>query len=943
MKTKLSIIFLSAAVLMMSCVREEMPEAGTGSGLLCRIEDGIPATKTILKDDPGVRIASKWQSGDVVGIFGDNASNVQYRIVSSSISADGKTAEFKPQSSSSSGTLLAYSPYQEGVSRSGESIIVDFPGSQQYAVMGNLSGPDPAANILAGIGNATTGIAFRPVAAILKIGQAFEDAVTLTAVEFRDLEGRAVSGKMMITPGETLVSEISGSGQAISLSFGDGLALEAGQKTPLYMIVPARQYAKGFSLTFVTEDGSRSMKTIGAASGITLSAGTVYPVGDITRYSYLAGNSFELADGAVLVTPEKADLMKIIRRTTHELLDINGNAIPFPDGAGYYHGPALEMIVSKELNLKEGSYLIFEQDSDMLPSGGILKVMTNEPLGGGYYRVYAISEANVAAPYSKLEVGGEMYDAEGNLDEDKGENLDLAAYVTDIKDDEGKSVSFSVSPTGELLLSGESAERLLGVETKGSASPSFALPALSLNIKKPNLEAVFSAALTLNTRIAAGAVKGEFQYLYVTVNPVFNLGAEFKLKAELSETLNKHLFTLYCAPIPIAPGVMVTPEMDISGYVGIGGSLVFSTSMQYKYDLGTFGVSYNKGDGFTTRHIPPVPEKEDGLQMEVGGLTGTLSASGGFSLHPKFTIYGLIEVGVKASCGLVFGVDLNVNQNGLNPPKIYLQPAIEMYPFIASLGGYFTKDFKDLTVSVNLDPLWERYLWPKANVSLGFYGPIKKMYNSSFGYKTIADLESDKDVDVVQIMSPVLNRVWTRVVDAVFTHIDGMKYRVTSSLPTIGDWDVYVDYLGGGTLGTPAFETPWAPVWCTDGPFFRVPSTGMAVRARHRLAHISAGSKDIDVTDQIVGGVPDNEAFAYRFVLVDKFTGKEYDLGMKELGNRIDADYTYMVSWPRTPDGQDYFGPTKIVREEKFDNSVPLKPLSSMYEPDGYAYPPDFE
>jgi hypothetical protein len=941
MKTKLSIIFLSAAILMLSCVRENLPVTDSSTGLLCRIEGGVPATKTILKDDPGVRMVTKWQSDDAIGIFGDNASNTQYSIVASSISDDGKTAEFKPQASASSGTLLAYCPYQEGVTRSGASLIVSFPDNQRYDVSGNLSGPDPAANILAGIGNVETGISFRPVAAILKIGQAFDDAVTLAAVEFRDLEGKAVSGKMKITPGEAPAAEITGSGQVITLTFGDGLALEAGQKRPLYMIVPARQYEKGFSLTFVTEDGSRSVKTIGAAAGITLVAGTVYPVGDITRYNYLAGDSFKLKDGALLVTPEKADLMKIIKRSTHELLDASGNAIPLPDGVGYYHGPALELIVRQELNLREGNFLIFEQDSEMLPSGGILKVMTSESLGGGYCRVYAISEANVAAPYAKLELGGEMYDADGNLDESKGENLDLADYVTDIKDDEGKSVSFSMSPSGELLLSGESAERLLGVKTKGSASPSFALPALSLNIKKPNLEAVFSAALTLNTRIAAGAVQGEFQYLYVTVNPVFNLGADFKLKAELSETLTKHLFTLYCAPIPIAPGVMVTPEMDISGYVGIGGSLVFSTSLKYRYDMGTFGVSYNKGDGFTTRHMPPVPEKEDGLKMELGGLTGTLSASGGFSLHPKFTIYGLIEVGVKASCGLVFGVDFNVNQNGFNSPKVYLQPAIEMYPFIASLGGYFTKDFKDLTVSVNLDPLWERYLWPRLNVNLGFYGPIKNM--KSFGYKTLDDVGSATDRYIVKIMSPVLNGHFFRHVDAIFTHIDGMKYRVISPLPTIGDWDLYVEYLSGGTMGTPVVETPWAPVWCTDGPYFGVPSSGMAVKERYCLAHIAAGSKDTDITDMITGGIPDNEAFAYRLVLVNKFTGKEYDLDMNELGGRIDVPYTHMISWPKTPDGQDYFECKKIVREEDFDNSVPLKPISSMYEADGYAYPPVFD
>ena len=942
MKTKISLFFLTAALMAISCVREDMPVTDLGTGLLCRIDSGTPATKTVLKDDPGVRMVSKWQDDDAVGIFGDNASNSQYRIVSSSISADGKTAEFRPQSTALSGTLLAYSPYQDGVTRSGSSLIVEFPASQQYAVSGNLSGPDPAANILAGMGNGETGISFRPVAAILKIGQTFDEAVTLTGVEFRDLDGKAVSGKMKITPGNSPAAEITGSGQVITLSFGDGLALEAGEKRLLYMIVPARQYAKGFSLTFVTEDGSRSVKTVGAANGITLATGTVYPVGDITRYSYLAGDSFKLKDGAMLVTPEKADMMKIVRRTTHELLDVNGNAIHLSDGVGYYHGPALELIVREELNLEVGNYLIFEQDSDMLPAGGILKVMTAEALGGGYSKVYAISEANVAAPYSKLDVGGEMYDEDGNLDEDKGEILDLASYVTDIKDDEGKPVSFSMSPSGELLLSNESAAQLLGIETKGSVNPSFSLPALSLNIKKPNLEAVFSAALTLNTRIAAGVVLGEFQYLYITVNPVFNLSADFKLKAELSETVSKHLFTLYCAPIPIAPGVMVTPEMDISGYVGIGGSLVFSTSLKYRYDMGTFGVSYNKGDGFTTRHIPPVPAKEDGLQMEVGGLTGTLSASGGFSLHPKFTIYGLIEVGVKASCGLVFGVDFTINHSGFNSPKIYLQPAIEMYPFIASLGGYFTKDFKNLTVSVNLDPLWERYLWPRINLSHGFYGSVKSM--KAFGYKTINDVGSETDKLVVKIMKPVLkeNFIW-RNPDAIFTHIDGMKYRILSPFQTIGDWDVYVDYLSGGTIGAPVEETPWAPIWCIDGPYFKAPSTGMTIRKRHRLAHITAGAKDIDITDDITGGIPVNEIFAYRFVLVNSFTGKEYDLGMEEIGDKIESPSTFMVSWPRTPDGLDYFVCKSIVAEEDFDNSVPLKPLSSMYEPDGYVDPPVFE
>lgn len=912
---------LLAALAAVSCSREAIPDRNdmTG-GILCRIETGSPETKTLLKDDPGIRMTSKWQADDAIGIFSAGESNKKYQIVSSSISSDGKAAEFQGQAFSSAGALLAYSPYQEGATRSGESLMVTFPATQQYAVAGNMAGPDPAANILAGSGDGKTGLSFRPVAAILKIGQVFDESVTLTAVEFRDLAGKAVCGTMRITPGTEPSAEITGSGKVITLSLGDGLALEAGQKRPLYLIVPAREYARGFSLTFVTLDGNRIVRTIGAASGKTLKGGTVYPIGDITRYEYLSGESFEMTDGTLLVTAEKADMMKVVQRSTVFLRDIDGNGIPKQDG-GYYSGPALYLIAREELNLKVGNYLIFEQGSDLLPAGGILKVKTCSPLGGGYCHVYAESETNVAAPYAQLHLGGRMYDDEGHLIEDKGQELDLSSYVTDILDEDGNSIPFNV-------------------QTKGSGTSSLSFPGLSLNLKQDHAEAAFSAALTLNSRIAVGAVNGEFQYVYVTVNPVFHFGADFKLKAEFSKTVSQHLVTLVCAPIPVAPGVLITPTMDIRGYVGIGGDLVFSASLKYKYDMGTFGVAYNKGDGFTARHIPPVPDKEDGIQMELGGLSGSLSASGGFSLYPKFSIYGLMEVGVQADCGLKFGIDASLNLNGWTSPRLFLQPSVEMYPFVASLGGYLTKSFKNLTVSANFDPIWERYFWPRLNINHGFFGPVKQM--KEFGYIT-----QDESGDVVKIMSPIFDAtpgtvVWAGATDAVFTKVDGMKYRVQSSLPSLSTWDLYVEYLTGGTMATPTYS-PWEPIWCASGTAGRgaVPSTGMSVAATHKLLHIPAGEKDLDVTSIINGGIPVNEPFSYRFVLVNADTGAVCDLDMKELkGNSIDVPATYIVSWPTTPDGKGYFVNTKTVRLKDFDGSVPVKTPDN--EPDGYIDPPDF-
>ena len=928
------ILYLFALLLCACCTREALPGPdGCTGGIVCRIESQTPATKTTLKDDPGVRMVSIWQDGDQIGIFGNSASNENYRIVSSTISSDGRSAEFQSRTLSVSGNLLAYSPYQAGATGSGNSLTVEFPSTQQYAAGGNISGPDPAANILAGSGETRKGISLRPVAAILKIGQVFDEQATLSKVEFRDLGGGAVCGAMSITPGEVPASEITGNGKVITLTFGDGLSTDMGQKITMYMFVPARSYAKGFSLTFITTDGRRTEKTVGTLSGKTLEAGTVYPVGDITRYEYLSGNSFELMDGALLVTPEIEDYMKVTHAGTEVLLDVDGNGIHHQDGLGYYNGPELELLVRDELKLEVGNYLLFEQGSDILPGGGVLKVTDATPLGGGYYRVIAQSEANVAAPYSKLLAGDEMYDDEGNLLEGTGIDLDLSSYITDVKDGDGNSIPFGVSSAGELLFGEEAASRVVGIPTKSIATPSFSFPGLSLNVKSDNLEATFSAALTLSSRLATGAVNGEFQYLYITVNPVFDFSADFKAKVEGSKSLSQHLVTLVCAPIPIAPGVLLTPELEIRGYVAFGGSIVFSTSVKYKYDMGTFGVAYNKGAGFTTRYVPPEPEKEEGVQFKLGGLTGTLSASGGFTLYPNFSIYGLLEVGAQIDCGLQFGIE-DTYTAGWTSPRVFLQPIMEMYPKITSLGGYLTKHFKNLTVSPNFDPIWERYFYPKAAVSFGAYGSQK---NRSFACRA----KDDNGNDIIKVMSTIS---WVPY-GTIFTHLDGFGFRVKSPLPTANTWDLYFECLSGGTMDKhDEIYFIRAPIFNSSslGPGLTVASTGMTVKESHKILHIPAGEKDIDITTSVSVSIPVNTPFAVRFVMVNADTGAMYDFNRKEASQTdIYSSETFIVSWPKTPDGYDYFEVKEYYDADKFNLDIPIKSLDSMYEPDFTTSPQD--
>ena len=731
---KKAILYTLALAALLSCMQETGPELCRENGVLyATIAKDDAITKSILLDNPGRTMENLWAADDRIGIFGNNVSNQGFTIDASSLSADGKTARFKSDSSVPKGELTAYSPFQEGAARSGNEIMLDFPAVQIANGGTGYSQPDTHANIMVGAGNAEAGLSFRPVMAVLKFGLRFEQDITLSRVEFRDLSGAPVAGKLKVTAGSAPSAEITGSGTVLTLDLGaNGLDIPEGDLHPLFLIVPAREYPKGFELAFITSTGKRLVKDVGTKMGKTLSRGVLYPVGDVSTYEYPAGVHTTLMPGAMIVTPEVADMIHLISIGSDYMRDVNGEAVRYSD-SGVVFRPTLHLLVHDDLGLQAGNWLIYDYGSAQVPDGGVFIIETVTPLGGGYSQVFARTEANIAAPFQEVKIGEEMFDADDNEIEGAGVDLDVSSYVRQVLDEDGNAVPFSVSPSGELLFSEEATTQLTGIRTKaGSTTRSVSLPEASLGYSGDHMEASLGAKMSIDFRTAVGFFNGEAQYVYYTAHPSLKLTASFTAKAEVSADKSKRFFKIDFAPIPAAPGVVLIPSLELWGKIGVVANLKFTTSASFTYDMGTYGVSYNKGDGFTVRHKPADPGAQEEIHPEVNGFSGLLNAFAGLSVRPYVSVYGLFGLGLDLDCLLNFS--LSAAEEDLSC-KLSLYPSLQITPRVITLGGYYTKTIKKFSGSISLDPLWERYLTPSVT-GLNFNVPghtTKTFYKFKMG------------------------------------------------------------------------------------------------------------------------------------------------------------------------------------------------------------------
>jgi len=718
---------LSCSITLLAASCQEMAEEPSGGysteGLKASIVDEETVTRSIVVDNPGIKLESFWKAGDKIGLFGQQATNTQLSIDASTISKDGKEATFNALNGVPSGELLAYHPYMDNASGSGNVLQLSFPATQHYTLVSNVAQPDPDACVIVGKGSKGIGISFKNVMAVLKIGQVFAKQTTVKSIEFRDLSGKSVSGSYSVDMSQGVpVTEFTGDGKVITLDLGEGQEISEGGRLIAFMVVPARQYPKGFELTFVDADGQKTVRTVGSKNGKTLNRSVVHPVGDFGDYSNIPGMTYELKPTAVLMTPDKLDLITVTGNAKYYVKDDDGNDIYVDEnGNAPLFLPQLELIAHKDLNPQVGGWLIFNTPSDDLPQGGIYRITECSPSAdGNHFVVKTRPETDFARAFENLTIGTPLYDSEGNLQEDGGIELDLAPYIKEIeeKDENGNVVNRSPQhqiPTYDMNVADQM--------TRGSVSHTYEPPALTLSMDDgKHCSCEVSAKAHIKVRIAIGIIAGELQYIYTTCNPKFDLTTKFSLYEKYEGTRRQHIWTFYTSGIPIGP-ILLMPEIAFDGFLGISGEMKFTASTKFSYDLGTYGLAYNKGDGLSFRRMPPPPPApKDDFYPELGaGTSFSLGAYGGIGMRAGVSVYAMCSLGAATDFKLNFGLSHEKGTTGYSSYadwkpndaiSMQLTPEIDITPYTAVIGGKFSKLWKGLQAKVEFDPLWQRFITP---------------------------------------------------------------------------------------------------------------------------------------------------------------------------------------------------------------------------------------
>lgn len=683
-------------------------------GLTATIADDESVTRSIVIDNPGVCLESFWTENDQLGIFGEGSDNVAYRIDASSITNDGRKATFHSTASVPSGNITAYFPYQSNAILSGSTLKLTFPQTQHYVKVGNVVQPDPQACMMVGTGSQKNDIQMRNVMAVLKVGQAYDETTTVKRVEFRDLAGEPVCGEFTVSmSGGLPVSTFSGSGDVLSLDMGDGVKAQGGSSFIVFLVVPARDYPKGFEITFVDDNGGRVVKTAGTKLGKTLQRGVVHPVGDIGSYENVDGMSYELKPSAQLMTPQKLDLMQILSVTEDNTYDAEGNLVRAEDGYPY-KTPRLKLMVHRDLNPTVGGWLIFNIPSTQLPEGGIFRIKSAMPMGDGEnYLVEAVTEVNFAAPFETLEIGTEpKYGTNGEVIEEGGIEFDISPYVKEVveKDQNGNVLSrTAVHPRSSYEMN--VAETL----TRASVSHTYKTPPLSLTMDdESHCSCEVTAQASIPTRLAIGVKQGELQYIYLTVNPNFDLKTTFALYKKFEASTSERLWTFYTSGIPIGP-IVLLPEIGFNGGLGAGAEAKFTASTTFHYNTGTFGVSYNKGQGLMFhKQEPPKPAKDDNFMPDLGaGAELNLYAYGSLGMSFGVSVYAMCSLGMNSDLKLTFGVKQAItNEQNYQPAKLHLTPELDIAPYTAFINGKYMHVLDGLGLKMEFEPIWERLLKP---------------------------------------------------------------------------------------------------------------------------------------------------------------------------------------------------------------------------------------
>lgn len=686
-----------------SCMEEEnISIAGPGNRLSASIIEETSGTRTTLADNPTNRMVDVfWKSGDAIGVFGaTSGSNVLFQTDEQSITQDGKTTVFETSATPPQGELIAYYPYQHGATMgTAGSLSLILPGTQAYVTeKKGVTQPFSAVNMMAGKGK-NGNIAFRNLFAMLRIGIAGTEGQSVKQVVFTDLSGKPVSGSFSVIWNgdlpETIFPE-SGSGNnlRIVLDCEDAVPLAENKLTKFYLIVPARNYEKGFQLEFILAGGAKITKTIGTASGKNLQRNMLYPVGDLFP-SQEDKISYKMHPKASVINEERYDLIR-----TASL-----------NPANYQ----LTLTVEEGFEPQKDEMILINRTSKALSNGYVGKVKT---ISGETVVLEPVTD--ITEVFEDLSIGDPVWNGSGGMNKAGGYAIDLTQYITSIERPDGEPVEFAVSGSTismEVPYTRAEAE----VDTK------FSMPALSNTFKiDDGKNANNSCALKLGVQMDLALyfhilIQGwSLKDLHCRVNPTVNLSSEFNIDwVSDSDAFGTEIpfIVIRTAPIPAGP-VMIIPliefflTFDLEGKAGLAAQLSYSKEF-------SFGMAYRNGELSNYSQV----EQNEAAASPLA-FTPKVQLEGSFAagIAPKvgFSLWEIIRMDTRVYTKVKSGANLNFDlasptfdpsvYNALSGSKLFSQLELFMK------GGVFGWKNRELatTESNTLEyPIWEAYFVPK--------------------------------------------------------------------------------------------------------------------------------------------------------------------------------------------------------------------------------------
>ena len=735
---------MAAALLLLTGCSEEVSTLfhPSGDGITAVVDNGQTQMRSTMIDSPTQGVDFYWSAGDAIGIFDDSHQNARFTAAASDIATDSATAVFKSGGGVPKEDFIAYYPYSAGVKYDGHSkLTLTMPSTQHYVEYHYKVQPDANVNIMVGEGFSNN-VTFKNVFAILKVGYVPANEDKVEQVAFSDLSGQPVSGAFTVSMQDgvpTAVFPATGDGATLALDCGDGVEVDPTNIASFFLVVPARDYKKGFQLAFRLASGATDTRTIGKTAGKTLLRSMVYSVGDV---SVITKDDYTVNFGETGGTIMDDDLMAMVQ-------SVKSLGYQYEDNETY--GDFYELVVRKGTSLEAGQSLVINRTSEALPYGLIGRIVSITP-GNDVDILRVMQYGNAAEAFKSLTIGKEdVISADGSLNEDAVVPLDLTRYYTRFEPSEGYE-DVDITLEGHVLnISGEAPLE----SRRASGSTMLSLPHMSIVLKNDDRNTVtIGAQAQMKMAVGASITDYTLHYLAVSLTPTLtvDLSVQKKREGELADKEWK-IGRMYFAPITVGP-VVTEPFADVYIYATLKGAVELTAKWNYTMGL-NLGAMYSRtynGDQIQRGVAGHIQNVSDDLPAmgdlffpdEVSSSFGA-EAQGGLKLNVGCSLYRILDFTtyVKGGLSLQGGVSVSSVAGGWNG-SLKLSPAVE--------GGLrvFGEEFPLATV--DFDPFWRRDFYPFVHMLSKTYGNKADAGTTAFPYtiylygNIMADMKIDYEI-----------------------------------------------------------------------------------------------------------------------------------------------------------------------------------------------------